>query len=90
MPTSDDIGALIVRYIGEYESRRNIVIKNKTKVLQRIIKLHSSYMSLQYILLFPYGEDDFRVDLQLNTNSRDTKLSRKRISMRAFYCDQLQ
>ena len=63
LPTSDDIGALIVRDIGEYESRRDIVIENRTKVLQRISKLHHSYMSLQYPLLFHYGEDGFKVNL---------------------------
>ena len=63
LPTLDDIGALIVRDIREYESGRDIVIENRTKALQRISKLHPSYMSLQYPLLFPYGEDGFRVDL---------------------------
>ena len=63
LPTSDDINGLIVRDIGEYESGRDIVIENRTKALQRISKLHPSYMSLQYPLLFPYGEDGFRIDL---------------------------
>ena len=63
LPTSNDIGALIVGDIGEYELRRDIVIENKTKVLQRISKLHPSYMSLQYPLLFFYREDGYRVDL---------------------------
>ena len=90
LPTSNDIGALIVGDIGEYELGRDTLIENKTKVLQRISKLHPSYMSLQYPLLFPYGEDGYKVDLQLNTYSTNTKLSRNRISMRAFYYYQLQ
>ena len=90
LPTLDDISGLIVGDIGEYESGRDIVIENRKKALQRISKLHLSYMSLQYPLLFPYGEDGFRVDLRLNANSRDTQSSRRRISMRAFYCYQLQ
>ena len=90
LPTSNGIGALIVGDIGEYELGRDIVIENKTKLLQRISKLHPVYMSLQYPLLFPYREDGYRVDLQLNTNSTNIKSSRNRISMRAFYCYQLQ
>ena len=43
------------------------MIENKTKTLQRITKLHPSYMSLQYPLLFPYGEDSYRIDLQCTT-----------------------
>ena len=57
LPTSTDIASLIVGDIGEYESGRDIVIENRTKTLQRITKLYHSYMSLQYPLLFPYGED---------------------------------
>ena len=49
LPTSIDIGGLIVGDIGEYEFGRDITIENKTNVLQRITKLHLSYM-LYYIL----------------------------------------
>ena len=90
LPTSNDIGGLIVGDIGEYELGRDIVIENKTTTLQRISKLYPSYMSLKYPLLFSYREDGYWVNLQLNTNSKNTKSSRKRISMRAFYCYQLQ
>ena len=62
--TSNDIDALIVGDIGEYESGRDIVIENKTDTLQRITKLHPSYMSLQYPLLFLYGENGYRIDLR--------------------------
>ena len=47
-------------------------------------------MSLQYPLLFPYGEDGYRIDLNWVTNHVTEQSSRKRISMRAFYCYQLQ
>ena len=42
LPTSTDIGALIVGDIREYEAGRDIVIENKTKTLQRITKLYPS------------------------------------------------
>ena len=86
MPTSTGIGALIVGDIGEYEYGRDIVIENKTNLLQTITKLHHSYMSLQYPLLFPYGEDDYRIDQKLNSNISDKKSLRNRVSMRTFYC----
>ena len=47
-------------------------------------------MSLQYPLLFPYREDRYRIDLNWVTNHVTEQSSRKRISMRAFYCYQLQ
>ena len=90
LPTSTDIGALIVEDIGEYEFGRDIIIENRSKTLQRITKLHPSYMSLQYPLLFPYGEDGYRIDLRDTSNSTNRKISTNRISMRTFYCYQLQ
>ena len=90
MPTSIEIGGLIVGDIGEYELGRDIVIENRTKTLQRITKLHPSYMSLQYPLLFPYGEDAYRIDLRCTTNSISTKTSTNKIFMTTFYCYQLQ
>ena len=90
LPISNDIGGLIVGDIGEYENGRDIIVENKSNNLQRITKLHLSYMSLQYPLLFPYKEDGYRIDLNLNTNNMSEQSSRKIISMRAFYCYQLQ
>ena len=52
LPISNDIGGLIVGDIGEYENGRDIIVENKSNNLQRITKLHPSYMSLQYPLLF--------------------------------------
>ncbi|RYE12417.1 MAG: glutamate--tRNA ligase, partial [Rickettsiales bacterium] len=88
LPTSNDIGGLIVGDIGEYEKGKDIIVETKSNDLQRITKLHPSYMSLQYPLLFPYGEDGFRPDLKLNTNHLQKQPLRKRIPMRAYYCYQ--
>ncbi|PON85884.1 LOW QUALITY PROTEIN: hypothetical protein TorRG33x02_183480 [Trema orientale] len=58
-----DIGGLIVRDISKYDEGRDIIIEDKTNILQRIAKLYPSYMALQYPLLFSYGEDGHRTDL---------------------------
>ena len=47
-------------------------------------------MSLQYPLLFSYGKDVYRIDLNWITDHTDKQRSRKRIPMRVFYCYQLQ
>ena len=62
------MGALIVGDIGQYEDGRAIIIHNQTGKLQRINKLHLSYMALQYPLLFSYGEDEYRIDISWNPN----------------------
>ena len=81
---------MIVSDIGEYEKGKDIIVETKSNDLQRVTKLHPSYMSLQYPLLFPYGEDGFRPDLKLNTDHLNNKPLRKRVPMRALYCYQIQ
>ena len=56
LPNVSEVAALIV---GDFDadSRRDIIVENQNGELQRIHELHSSYLGLQYPLLFPYGED---------------------------------
>lgn len=58
LPTSRDISGLIVEDIDEHEHDRDIIVHRKAEGLQRITKLHPSYMALQYLILFPYNEDN--------------------------------
>ena len=46
LPISNDIGGLIVGDISEYEKGRDTIVETKSNNLQRITKLHPSYMSL--------------------------------------------
>ena len=55
LPTSIDIYGLIVGDFDHNEKGRDIIIHNHTGELQRINKLHLSYMVIQYPLLFSYG-----------------------------------
>ena len=79
LPTSNDIAALIVGDIGEYEQGRDIIIQDIADTLQRITKLHPCYMALQYPLLFPYGEDGYTTNLKYNINNLSNKYIRKRL-----------
>ncbi|KAL8140659.1 LOW QUALITY PROTEIN: hypothetical protein V2J09_006680 [Rumex salicifolius] len=45
---------------------RDIVIETKDHVLKNINEIHPLYFHLQYpLLLLPYGEDGFRIDIEL-------------------------
>ncbi|KAJ6876879.1 hypothetical protein NC651_029788 [Populus alba x Populus x berolinensis] len=61
-PSLNDIGGLVVGDIGHCRSDRDIIIESLSGTLQRISKLHPKFMSLHYPLLFPYGEDEERLD----------------------------
>lgn len=89
-PTCDEIGGLIVGDIGLFDSNRDIVIEFKDGGLKRFTKLNPKFMSLQYPILFPYGEDGYRPDIKWNDNFRGRKPKTGRVPMRAFIAYQIQ
>ncbi|KAJ0760860.1 putative DNA helicase [Helianthus annuus] len=64
----------------------DIVIHNKDGIAQRVSKLHSSYMPLQYPLLFPYGEQGWSPDLRLRSN---VESEGKKLTMDRYYSYQI-
>ncbi|KAF7838994.1 uncharacterized protein G2W53_007476 [Senna tora] len=62
MPTADEITALIVGDFDPKKGARDIIVEKRSGTLQRISELHPLYLPLQYPLLFPRGEDDYRED----------------------------
>ena len=72
VPTVSEVVALIA---GDFDtnSRRDIILETQNGQLQRIHELHSSYLSLQYPLLFPYGEDGYIADILHRATSSGQK-----------------
>jgi hypothetical protein len=66
LPTTDDLAILIVRDFILDTFKRDIVIETRNRELKRIFELHPAYMTLQYPLLFPYGEGGFHVGVLYN------------------------
>ncbi|KAM5549294.1 hypothetical protein ABKV19_000622 [Rosa sericea] len=89
-PTSEEIGGLIVGDIGEFNSNKDIIIESNDGRLRRISKIHPKYMSLQYPILFPYGEDGYRPDLPIQQVIGNSRKKRQRISMREYITYQIQ
>ncbi|XP_040362560.1 uncharacterized protein LOC112168203 isoform X2 [Rosa chinensis] len=90
MPSTDEIGGLVVGDIGEYNSNKDLIIESKNGQLHRISRIHPKYMSLQYPILFPYGEDGYKPDLPMQQIIGDYRKKRQRISMRAYITYQIQ
>ncbi|GKD16833.1 helicase [Tanacetum coccineum] len=74
-PTVSEVAALIINDFGDGEPSRDIIVNKTNSGPQRISELHPSYMTLQYPLLYPYGEDGFheKVPYHTNTGERKTK-----------------
>uniref|UniRef100_A0A453C8N7 Helitron helicase-like domain-containing protein n=2 Tax=Aegilops tauschii subsp. strangulata TaxID=200361 RepID=A0A453C8N7_AEGTS len=89
LPSASEVAALI---IGEQDGENNefdIITETKDRMLQRILELHPSYMSMQYPLLFPYGEDGFRPEIEYQ-KKRGDKGKRKYVTMLEFYAYRIQ
>ena len=55
-PAGSEIAALIVGDFSEEKKSPDIIIQDRGGGLKRISNLHANYMSLQYPILFPYGD----------------------------------
>ncbi|XP_022003614.1 uncharacterized protein LOC110901069 [Helianthus annuus] len=90
LPTSSEVAALIVGNIEEALDNRDVVFESKKDGLQRISELHPSYLALQYPLLFPFGEDGYRVDILHREGRASTKKKESKCTMREYFAYHVQ
>jgi len=90
LPTASEVAALIIGDIGDCIEPRDIVVKTKTGKLERINELHTSYLALQYPLLFPYGDDGYTIKIPHRGVNSSTKNKRSTCTMREFFAYRVQ
>lgn len=89
LPSADEVAALIPGDFNMSLNTRDIIIQSRTGKLQRISELHPAYLPLQYPLLFPYGEDGFRLGIDIGFVDT-TGRKRKKVTMREFFAFRIQ
>ncbi|PWA82805.1 hypothetical protein CTI12_AA177950 [Artemisia annua] len=87
LPSSNTLGAIVFDRGPESESNYDVILEYRDGPLKRISKIHKSYMSLQFPLIFIYGQPGYHTKLMLRTANPDD--DPKRVSMNAFYTYQL-
>ncbi|XP_021985604.1 uncharacterized protein LOC110881748 [Helianthus annuus] len=90
LPTCGEVAALIVGDVENAIENRDIVVETKSGTLQRISELHPSYLALQYPILFPYGDDGYRVDILHRGVIDVTNKKRPNCTMREFFSYRIQ
>ncbi|XP_022027109.2 uncharacterized protein LOC110928403 [Helianthus annuus] len=90
LPTCGEVAALIVGDIANTINNRDIVIETRTGTLKRISELHPSYLALQYPILFPYGDDGYRIDIPHRGVVDVINKKRPNCTMREFFAYRLQ
>ncbi|KAF1883792.1 hypothetical protein Lal_00012710 [Lupinus albus] len=81
LPTVSEVVALIVGDIDS-TSQRDIIMETQSGQLKRINELHASYLTFQYPLLFPYGEDGYRHDVCQRDSLSSQGRKRNRVTVR--------
>nr|VDC87942.1 unnamed protein product [Brassica rapa] len=89
LPQSYEVVGLIVGEMSDTICERDIVVKFQSTNLTEIRDDHPLYMSLQYPLLFPYGEYGFNTEIPLHLEEGSSR-TRKFVSIRQFYASQIQ
>ncbi|KAK1402479.1 hypothetical protein POM88_002084 [Heracleum sosnowskyi] len=74
----------------DLSNRKDILVHYKQRGLERITELHPCFMSLQYPLLFPRGEDGFRLGIKYRGATNAGKDDENTVSMREFQTFRLQ
>nr|KAJ0209786.1 hypothetical protein LSAT_V11C400186900 [Lactuca sativa] len=90
LPSASEVAALIVGDIGDSIDNRDIVVQTSSGSLRRISELHPSYLPIQYPLLFPYGDDGYRVDIPHRGITPSSNSKRPNCTMREFFSYRIQ
>ncbi|XP_024015921.1 uncharacterized protein LOC112089176 [Eutrema salsugineum] len=88
-PTAKEVAALVPNDFDVGIETRDIIIESRSGRLKRISELHPAYLPLQYPLLFPYGEDGFRLGIDIGYVDKKGK-KRLTITMREFFAFRVQ
>ncbi|PWA50520.1 DNA helicase [Artemisia annua] len=87
LSSSGTLGAILFESGSNSQTDYDVIIEYKDRHPQRINKLHSSYMSLQFPLLFVYGQPGYNTKMTLKGVNANRK--RNKLSMNMYYKYQL-
>ncbi|GJU94321.1 DNA helicase [Tanacetum coccineum] len=92
LPTSNTLGVIVFDSGLTGSTDFDVVIQHRDDPAQRINKLHPSYMSLQFPLLFIYGQSGFHMELKLRSADVSGKARGGRLFQQyivgVFYCSE--
>nr|GFA11289.1 DNA helicase [Tanacetum cinerariifolium] len=89
VPTPEAIGAIVFCDTLIKDNDFDLIVEEHSRFPQRVNKLHPCYMSLQFPLLFVYGEEGYHKGLKLaNVLGISTK-GQRQMSMNVYYSYQI-
>jgi hypothetical protein len=88
-PTVSEVAALIVGDV-DYAEKRDIILHKSGGSLKRIDEFHPSYLSYQYPLIFPYGEDGYRLGILLKYQDETVVTKKNRLTIKKWLSYRIQ
>ncbi|GJW01166.1 DNA helicase [Tanacetum coccineum] len=89
LPTTESIGATVFGETSSMENDFDLIVEQHSRFPQRVNKLHPCYMSLQFPLLFVYGEEGYHKDIKLLHVPGQSTKGEKRVTMNMYYAYQI-
>ena len=83
--TFDNVG-----FKDGFEPSLNVLYNCHCLLFLQWCELHASYLGLQYPLLFPYDEDEYRNDIKHRYMNDSYQRKRNKVTIREFLCFLLQ
>lgn len=90
LPTSSEVAALIVGDFDASDCDRDVIVEERSGLLQRISVFEPAYFPLQYPLLFPRGEDGYRKDIEYNPTDGKADIQRKYVTQLEWVAYRIQ
>ncbi|XP_071738697.1 uncharacterized protein [Rutidosis leptorrhynchoides] len=90
LPTASEVAGLIVGDIDSSFEERDIIVETKSGQLKRISELHPGYLSLQYPLLFPLGQDGYRRGIKHRNVDGNNNSGHTDVTIREYFAYYLQ
>ncbi|XP_071699902.1 uncharacterized protein [Rutidosis leptorrhynchoides] len=89
LPTVSEVAGLIVGDIDSSFEARDIIVETQIGQLQHISELHPSYLSLQYPMLFPLGQDGYRRGIK-HRNADNNTTGHSELTFREYFSYHIQ
>ncbi|KAJ1270575.1 hypothetical protein BS78_06G062700 [Paspalum vaginatum] len=80
-PVASEVVGLVVGDVGQSDGCHDLIVEDCSGQLQRVEEKHYKFMAMQYLILFPYGEDGYHEKIAYRKCRRSGAIKRRNVTM---------
>lgn len=88
-PVASEVVGLVVGDLGIGDVGRDLIVQDQVGHLQKVKENHCKFMSMQYPILFPYGEDGYHENITYRRCPRSEGIKRNKATMLEYFAYRL-